>query len=260
MRKWLGAILVAALMSAGSVRANTWGPDLTDLWWNPNESGWGVNVAHQGEVAFITFFIHGADNRPVWYTGIASFTNTANSAFVFSGLLFQTTAPWFAGPFNPSLTSSRQVGNVTFTTTATAGTLSYTIDGVQATKDITRQTFRNNNLTGAYTGAAVYNQGGCNPPELNGTSNRPSTVSITHTSNSFSMRLIDATTTCTYTGDYTQTGRLASSNGEYSCNEGTRGTYSIVEMEAPYQAVTGRMTAKNSFCSSISVKFAAIKN
>jgi hypothetical protein len=29
---------------------------LTDLWWQPGESGWGANVVHQDDVAFVTLF------------------------------------------------------------------------------------------------------------------------------------------------------------------------------------------------------------
>ena len=29
-----------------------------DLWWNPSESGWGVNVAHQGDILFATLFTY----------------------------------------------------------------------------------------------------------------------------------------------------------------------------------------------------------
>ena len=40
------AALAATMVLAAPARAT----DLSDLWWNPNESGWGVNVAQQAEV------------------------------------------------------------------------------------------------------------------------------------------------------------------------------------------------------------------
>ena len=37
---------------------STAGPtaDYSDLWWNPNESGWGLNIAHQGDILFTSWF------------------------------------------------------------------------------------------------------------------------------------------------------------------------------------------------------------
>ena len=31
-----------------------------DLWWNPAESGWGVNFTHQGDIIFATWFTYDA--------------------------------------------------------------------------------------------------------------------------------------------------------------------------------------------------------
>ncbi len=39
----------------------------TDLWWNPEESGWGINFTHQGEILFATLFTYGADGEPDWF-------------------------------------------------------------------------------------------------------------------------------------------------------------------------------------------------
>ena len=30
------------------------GPDITDMWWNANESGWGMNIVQQGSTSFVT--------------------------------------------------------------------------------------------------------------------------------------------------------------------------------------------------------------
>ena len=43
-------------------------PNYQGLWWNPLESGWGINFAHQGDIIFATWFTYGADNQPQWYT------------------------------------------------------------------------------------------------------------------------------------------------------------------------------------------------
>ena len=39
----------------------------TDLWWNADESGWGINFNHQGQTLFATLFTYGADGQPDWF-------------------------------------------------------------------------------------------------------------------------------------------------------------------------------------------------
>ncbi len=39
------------------------------LWWNSpagSESGWGINLTHQGDVLFASWFTYGADGNPLW--------------------------------------------------------------------------------------------------------------------------------------------------------------------------------------------------
>jgi hypothetical protein len=112
-----------------------------DLWWNSNESGWGVNIAHQGDTVFATLFTYGANGQGAWYVmsnGAHSTTATAN---VYTGALYRTTGPAFnAVPWTP--VSVAQAGTMTFSfTDGNTGTLAYTIDGVQVTKQIRRQVF-----------------------------------------------------------------------------------------------------------------------
>ena len=38
----------------------------TDLWWNANESGWGVNFSHQGDFIFATWFTYDTAGKPWW--------------------------------------------------------------------------------------------------------------------------------------------------------------------------------------------------
>ncbi len=40
----------------------------SDMWWNPDESGWGVNVILQKDMGYIAFFVYDSAQNPVWYT------------------------------------------------------------------------------------------------------------------------------------------------------------------------------------------------
>src|SRR4051812_50158652 len=47
-------------------------PSFQGLWYRgESESGWGVNVAHQGDILFVTWFTYDADRRGMWVGGPA---------------------------------------------------------------------------------------------------------------------------------------------------------------------------------------------
>jgi hypothetical protein len=71
------------------------GVDYTDLWWNPNESGWGMAIAQQAANIFLAWYVDNA-GKPVWY--VASGTVSGNAC---SGPLYRTTGAPFGPTFNP---------------------------------------------------------------------------------------------------------------------------------------------------------------
>lgn len=156
MRKLFAVILL--LLLALPVRSATF----SDLWWNPNESGWGVNLIEQQGILFVTLFVYAPDGRPTWYVGPA--TTRAGNAY--SGALYTTTGPWFGAFFNPAAVGVRQVGTVTFTPSSNVrGTLAYSVDGAFVSKAIERQSWAHINLGGTYHGAVdVLNTSPCGLP------------------------------------------------------------------------------------------------
>ena len=48
--------IASALAPAGSASSLNY----TGMWWNPDESGWGINVVHQGDIVFATLFTYDA--------------------------------------------------------------------------------------------------------------------------------------------------------------------------------------------------------
>ena len=117
-------------------------PNYQALWWaSPpgSESGWGVNIAHQGDTLFATWFTYGAGGRGQWLV-MANGVRTA--AGTYSGELYRTTGPAFsATPWAGTVTVT-PVGSGTFTfSDAENGTFAYTLDGVSQTKPIGRQIY-----------------------------------------------------------------------------------------------------------------------
>lgn len=256
--KKLAACLFSLCLSSPLAFANTFTTDLTDLWWNANESGWGVTATHQREVVFLTFFVYGPDSRATFYTGQASYVSQASSgALIFSGPMFETTGPWIGVPFNPNLVTRRQVGTVTFTAFVDSATLSYNVDGTSVAKSLTRQTFRNNELTAGYAGIIRQTSSGCANAANNGTVETVAGVSITNSVTSFAMTTNANGTVCNYVGDYRQSGRMGSSIGTYTC-PGIAGSYEMIEMEASPQGLTARFTSRDNSCSQTVGRFAMV--
>ena len=258
MKKY-AAFLLSLWLCSPLAMSNTFTTDFTDLWWNPSESGWGVTATHQREVIFLTFFVYGTDNRPTFYTATASYSGQAGSgALIFSGPMYQTTGPWLGTFFNPNAVTVRQVGNVTFTAFVDVATLNYSVDGAFVTKSITRQTFRNNDLTGGYAGVFRESSSGCSNVANNGTVESVVGVSITNSATTLAISTNENGSICNYVGDYQQAGRMGSSTGTYTC-PGVAGSYDMVEIEANPSGITARFTAQDNFCPQITGRLALVK-
>jgi hypothetical protein len=118
-----------------------------DLWWaDPagSQAGWGINLTHEGDVIFATWFTYDVDHTPMWMvstlnkTGLTSYTGD---------LIRLTKGPAFnAVPFPP-------IGSPGGATGTTVGTISlaffdgnsaqfdYTINGESQSRNITREVF-----------------------------------------------------------------------------------------------------------------------
>ena len=59
-----------------------------DLWWNPAESGWGINLAHQGDTIVATWSTYGADGKPLNVKGVVA--NAVTQRLYVSTLQFVT--------------------------------------------------------------------------------------------------------------------------------------------------------------------------
>ena len=108
-----------------------------DLWWNPAESGWGINFTQQGSTIFATLFTYASNSTGMWL--VASMPKQSDGSF--SGDLLRTTGPMFnTVPWTGITATKAGTMRVAFTN-GTAGTLTYSVDGTPVTKAIQRQVF-----------------------------------------------------------------------------------------------------------------------
>lgn len=117
-------------------------PSQTALWWNPAESGWGLNLNHQGNILFGTLFTYDANRAPLWLVMSGGVMQPDGLTFI--GDLYRTTGPAFnAVPFTPiGAANLSKVGTMTVAfSEANVATLIYTVNGVEVRKSIQRQVY-----------------------------------------------------------------------------------------------------------------------
>ncbi|MBL8510649.1 MAG: hypothetical protein JNM52_03295, partial [Betaproteobacteria bacterium] len=118
--------------------------NFTDLYWNPSESGWGINLTHQSDIIFATLFNYGADGKGIWLV-MSNGARTSDSEYIYQDDLYQTTGPAFnAEPFTPiGAANITKVGTmrIEFTERGDQALLTYSVNGVTVSKNIQRQVF-----------------------------------------------------------------------------------------------------------------------
>jgi hypothetical protein len=87
-----------------------------DLWWNPADSGWGVNIAHQGDTLFATYYTYDANGRGTWYVmSNEGRYNAGSDVTGFEGPMLQATGPAFDSPaWSASKVALTEVGRAKF--------------------------------------------------------------------------------------------------------------------------------------------------
>jgi len=158
MKRFASLVLLA--LAAFAAQAQTQ-PSYQGLWWaSPagSESGWGLNIAHQGNIVFATWFTYDANGEPMWLVmprGELQNADMGNDPYGYGGgmmllmyeymgPIYRTTGPAFdAASFNPGSVNVTQVGDasIMFHVGQAEGFFTYTIDGMTQSKTIMRQVF-----------------------------------------------------------------------------------------------------------------------
>ena len=60
----MARLLLAALLLLLAVPLRA--ANYTDLWWNADESGWGVTLVHQNDKVFGVWYVYDASGKPLW--------------------------------------------------------------------------------------------------------------------------------------------------------------------------------------------------
>ena len=153
-----GFVLAAA--SLASFAQTSTQPSYQGLWWNApanSESGWGLNITHQGNILFATWFTYDAQGKGMWLVvpraelqpqmddndPYGYGMGTTPRTYEYTGTIYRTTGPAFdAASFDSSRVVVTPVGEADFMfSSPDAGSFSYTVNGISGSKPIVKQVF-----------------------------------------------------------------------------------------------------------------------
>ena len=121
---------------------------VTDLWWNPGEPAWSLNIVHHKvlvangpgtDAVVATWNTFNASTAPTWFTLSGGSWTTGQS---YTGVLHQTTGSYFGNAYVPGQAVDSVVGSATLSfSDANNGTLTFTVAGITSSRAIIRKAF-----------------------------------------------------------------------------------------------------------------------
>jgi len=232
---FLAAVLAFVASSATSVRATSFSTDQSDLWWVPSESGWGMQLVQRDSVIFATLFVYDGTGAPIWYVATLDPQPTPST---WSGDLYALRGPWFGSPaFNASTVVSRKAGTMNWNG---SGTLAYSVDGVNVTKNVVRQPLVVDKYAGRYAGALSW-ENSCTARHENFAE-----IVITQVAQNVSINWTNLATSdnCSFAGTLNQAGQFGKVTGTFSCGPvHDDGEFTMTEMTVSQTAFSARYTS-----------------
>jgi hypothetical protein len=236
----------------------------SDLWFNPQESGWGMNVVQQLDTAFVTLFVYGPDGKPTWYVAPAVEVIAYSSGGglpVFAGALYKTEGPYHAGPFDPSKVKATVVGSISLEALALDRVrVYYRAEGSpEIVREVVRQTWQAPVLASNYAAQFVLRQAHPGQPPY-GTRVYQGDMLVHFDQEAF-IRVDDHLgVRCEYRGPYQQSGKIARVTGSFTCDGGDSpaGSFEITELEVTQHGVSGYLRTSSAQTSAWG-RFAAVR-
>ena len=232
-------LVLAATSLVDPVRAASYSTDQSDLWWIPGESGWGIQFVQRNSTIFATMFVYDSAGAPTWYVA-----TMAADGLTWTGDLYATRGPWFGTlPFNPTAVQATKVGSMTWLATQiNAGTLTYTVNGTEVSKQLQREFIALDDFSGDYGGNLHQVNTGCPDPAQNGTSDLLAALVVRQTGNAATFATADENyNVCTYNGSLAQAGQMGCFAGTFTCADSTQGTFNFCEIQVNISGITARL-------------------
>ena len=137
-----------------------YGFNVQGMWWaSPGgiESGWGLDVAHEGNTLFATWFTYDTDGQPMWLVMSNGWRNGENA---YAGDLYRMSGPPMSGAFDATKVKGTKVGYASLAfVDADNGNFTAQVNGVNFFRKVTRFNFAapGSRCTTGGTGGALPN-------------------------------------------------------------------------------------------------------
>jgi len=258
----LAAICIAALALPSPAFASAFSTNNSDIYNATNESGWAIELVQQADVIFATIYTYDSNMLPIFYTATLFVGGTgAGGNAIWAGDLYVTNGSWFGAPYEASKVTYRRVGAMNYVPQDTAGgAVTFTIDGVVVTKQISRVTLRLDTYAGIYQGTYKIVASGCSDPTASGTFLIDAVFTVTQGNNALSVVTSEADgNSCTYPGDYKQLGQFGQSVGTFTCTNGIKGGNLFFEMNVTPTDFRGRISGSDNLGCTLTGSFAGVR-
>ena len=216
--KLIQSLFIALLwLVAGQVHATH---NYQDWWWNPSQSGMGLNVGQQDATVFVAWFNYGDDTKASFLTmgGVLN-GNTL------TGALYRGTGPAPGPNYNPAQVKQTAVGTATLTFNSnTDATLSYSYDNKSGSIALQRFSFANPNFDQTWTVIDTYTQTGCANPKMNESVTAAQLVRGQKGSGSnitMTVSNLDNSNMCVANMNFQSAGSKVNAVGKASCEDGS---------------------------------------
>jgi hypothetical protein len=258
----LAVFWIAALGLASPAFGTAFSTNNSDIYNATNESGWAIELVQQADVTFATIYTYDANMNPIFYSATLFVGGTgASGNVIWTGDLIVSTGPWFGGAFDESKVVRRKVGVMNYVPQGTTGgAVSFTVDGVVVTKQISRVTLRQDDYGGIYQGTYKIVASGCTNPSDNGTFFINAVFTVTQGTNALTVVTSEPDgNSCTFPGDYVQFGQFGDSLGSFTCTNGIKGSNQFFEMNVTPTDFRGRIAGTDNFGCTLTGSIAGVR-
>jgi hypothetical protein len=190
-----------------------------DWWWNPAQSGMGLNVGQQNDSIFVAWFNYGDDTKASFLTmgGVLN-GNTL------TGTLYRGTGPVPGPNYNPAQVKQTAVGTASLTFNSNNdATLTYSYDNKGGTMALQRFSFAEPNFNQTWTVIDSYTNTNCTNSSLNGTVTKAQIIRSqkgTGSNFTFAINDLDGTNMCIASMSFQPTGSRGTASGTATCDGG----------------------------------------
>ena len=234
-------VFVSVIFTLLSLQPAFASKDYQDWWWDPAQSGMGFNVGHQGNTAFVMWFLYGDDGK-------ATFLQLAGpiSGEVLQGTLYRTAGQPPGPTFNPAAVSAAAAGtaSIRFTSENTA-LFTYSYEGKAGSINLQRYTFGSFDFSGRKRYAGKGTLSSCSSAANNGVRYSSGDMTFIQSANSLTVyEYSDNGGVCVSQLNLTQRGVVATGSGVLACSGNIQGNLELDSLRKVDDVIIGEYSIR----------------